>query len=105
MPTLTDQLCAAVGPDHVHTNAPLAPLTTFGVGGAADWLVEPRSVDALQAVLRLAADHAVPVAVLGGGSNVLVSDAGVRGLVVRPRLTGVSLPVDGGTQVGIRVSS
>lgn len=89
--TLTDQLRAAVGPDPVHTNAPLAPLTTFGVGGSADWLVEPRSVDALQAVLRLASDNGVPVEVLGGGSNVLVSDAGVRGVVVRPRLTGVSL--------------
>lgn len=92
MPTLTDQLRAAVGPDQVHTNAPLAPLTTFGVGGSADWLVEPRSVGALQAVLRLAWDNGVPVAVMGGGSNVLVSDAGVRGIVVRPRLTGVSLP-------------
>ena len=92
MPTLTDQLRAAVGPDQVHTNAPLAPLTTFGVGGPADWLVEPRTVDALQVVLRLASDHGVPVDVLGGGSNVIVSDAGVRGMVVRPRLPGVSLP-------------
>jgi UDP-N-acetylmuramate dehydrogenase len=92
MSTLTELLRLAAGPDHVRTDVPLGPLTTFGVGGPADWLVEPQSVGALQAVLRLATEHGVPVVVLGGGSNVLVADAGVRGLVVRPRLTGVSQP-------------
>lgn len=63
----------------------LAPLTTFRVGGPADFLVEPRSSDEIVAAVRLASDHGVPVTMLGGGSNVLVSDAGIRGLVVRPR--------------------
>jgi UDP-N-acetylmuramate dehydrogenase len=89
---LTKKLRAAVGPEHVQPDAPLAALTTFNVGGSADWLVQPHSIEALQAALRIAADAAMPVTVLGGGSNVLVSDAGVRGVVVRPRLTGVSLP-------------
>jgi UDP-N-acetylmuramate dehydrogenase len=92
MSTLTDLLRLAAGPDHVRADVPLGPLTTFGVGGPADWLVEPQSVEALQAVLRLATEHKMPVVVLGGGSNVLVADAGVRGIVVRPRLTGVSQP-------------
>lgn len=92
MPTLTEHFKAVVGEADVRERAPLGPLTTFGVGGPADWLVEPRSIEALQAVLRIAADAAVPVVLLGGGSNVLVADAGVRGVVVRPRLTGVSQP-------------
>jgi UDP-N-acetylmuramate dehydrogenase len=91
MVSLTDRLREAAGAEHVHPEAPLGPFTTFGVGGAADWLVEPRSIETLQAVLRAAVDASVPVEVLGGGSNVLVSDAGVRGVVVRPRLTGVTL--------------
>jgi UDP-N-acetylmuramate dehydrogenase len=66
-------------------DAPLAPLTTFKVGGPADWLVEPANGDALVTVVRLAHRHQVPVTLLGGGSNVLVADAGVRGVVVRPR--------------------
>ncbi len=78
-----------VGPDRVRVDAPLASMTTFGVGGPADWLVEPTSTEALRAVVRLAAEAGVPVTVLGGGSNVLVADAGVRGVVVRPRLTEV----------------
>src|SRR5262249_27435336 len=80
-----DALRAAFGADRVHADAPLAPLTTFKVGGDADWLVETRSSDEIVAALRLAHAARVGVTILGGGSNVLVADAGVRGLVIRPR--------------------
>ena len=76
---------SAIGSGRVRENAPLAPMTTFKVGGAADWLVEPRTSEEIVAALTLAHRHGVPVTMLGGGSNVLVSDAGVRGLVLRPR--------------------
>lgn len=78
-------LAAIVGDERVSAAAPLAPFTTFKVGGPADLLVEPRSGDELVRVLAAAAEYAVPVTMLGGGSNVLVGDGGVRGLVVRPR--------------------
>ncbi|MFN8059405.1 MAG: UDP-N-acetylmuramate dehydrogenase [Vicinamibacterales bacterium] len=68
----------------------LAPFTTFRTGGTADWFVEPASVADLQQSLRFARAHGLPVTVLGGGSNVLVSDRGVRGVVIRPRLTAIS---------------
>ena len=71
--------------DRARRDVLLAPLTTFRVGGAADWLVEPRTSDEIVAALRLASAAQVPVTMLGGGSNVLVSDEGVRGLVVRPK--------------------
>jgi UDP-N-acetylmuramate dehydrogenase len=73
------------GPARVHVDAPLAPLTTFKVGGPADWLVETRTSDEIITAVRLARRFDVPVTLLGGGSNVLVGDAGVRGLVLRPR--------------------
>jgi UDP-N-acetylmuramate dehydrogenase len=73
------------GADRVRCNVPLAPFTTFKVGGPADVLIEPRSSDEIVAALRLAHELTLPVTMLGGGSNVLASDAGVRGLVVRPR--------------------
>jgi UDP-N-acetylmuramate dehydrogenase len=92
MATFTEQLRALAGPDQVHEHVPLGRYTTFGVGGPADCVVEPRSAEALQAVLKLAWSAHVPVVVLGGGSNVLVADEGVRGLVVRPKLTGISQP-------------
>jgi UDP-N-acetylmuramate dehydrogenase len=71
--------------DRVRAQAPLAPFTTFRVGGPAEWFLEARSSDDVIAALRIAHDWNVPVTMLGGGSNVLVSDRGVRGLVIRPR--------------------
>ena len=76
---------AAFGPGRMRANVPLAPLTTFRVGGPADWLIETRSADEMVEALRLARAVAVPATILGGGSNVLVADRGVRGLVIRPR--------------------
>jgi len=71
-------------------DVPLAPLTTLKVGGSADWLAEVQSAAELTELLAVARETAMPVTLLGGGSNVVVSDAGVRGLVVRLRLAGVT---------------
>jgi UDP-N-acetylmuramate dehydrogenase len=78
-------LVGLVGADRVLRGTPLAPLTTFRVGGPADWLLETRTSEELVAVLDLARVAGVPVTILGGGSNVLISDSGIRGLVIRPR--------------------
>jgi UDP-N-acetylmuramate dehydrogenase len=75
----------AFGVDRVRANVPLAPLTTFKVGGPAEWLIETRSSREIVTALEIAHREGVPVTVLGGGSNVLVSDGGLRGLVIRPR--------------------
>jgi UDP-N-acetylmuramate dehydrogenase len=63
-------------------NAPLAPLVWFKSGGTADWLFEPKDVADLQAFLR-ELDPSVPVMALGLGSNMIVRDGGVPGVVVR----------------------
>lgn len=80
---LRDRLAARVGQFRVFVQAPLEPYTTFKVGGPAELLVETRSSADIVAVLELARAAGVPVTMLGGGSNVLVGDRGVRGLVVR----------------------
>jgi UDP-N-acetylmuramate dehydrogenase len=73
----------AFGPARVHQDAPLAPFTTFKVGGPADWLLELHGGTELKQAAAIAREAGVPLIALGGGSNVLVSDAGVRGIVVR----------------------
>ncbi len=74
-------------------NAPLSRFTTIRVGGNADWLAEPGSARAVTAALAWARDAGVPVAVVGRGSNLLIDDAGFRGLVLRlrGRLQGISV--------------
>jgi UDP-N-acetylmuramate dehydrogenase len=77
MHSLPDDLHAILSPAE-----PLAPLTWFRLGGPADVLARPRSVDQLVAVLQFARSENMVVRLLSGGSNVLVRDEGVRGLVV-----------------------
>ena len=83
---------ACVPPDRVQRRAPLAPLTTFKVGGPADWLIDVATVEELSAVIAAARQVQVPLTALGGGSNVLVGDRGIRGAVVRVRLHGICAP-------------
>lgn len=62
---------------------PLAPLTTFGIGGPARWLAEADSEPSLVEAISFARERSLPLFVLGGGSNVLAADEGFPGLVVR----------------------
>jgi UDP-N-acetylmuramate dehydrogenase len=91
--------------------APLAPLVWFKSGGVADWLFEPKDIDDLTSFLA-ALDPAVPVMALGLGSNLIVRDGGVPGVVVRlgkafaqvEQIDATTLRCGGGTS-GILVSS
>ncbi|MEJ5258978.1 MAG: UDP-N-acetylmuramate dehydrogenase [Anaerohalosphaeraceae bacterium] len=67
----------------VKEKCPLAPYTWYGLGGPADYLILPQSREQIAEVLRRCQDHQLPVRVLGFGSNLLVSDEGVRGAVIR----------------------
>lgn len=76
----------------VQQDLALAPLSTYRVGGPADWGVFPRTPEALAGVVRLLRAAGQPVQVLGRGSNVLIGDKGVRGVVVLLRdLEGVEV--------------
>ncbi len=74
---------------NVQQDVPLAPLTTIGIGGEADFFVEAGSVDDVMAALDWAGENDQPVFVLGGGSNLLISDEGFRGLVLHLALRGI----------------
>ena len=67
----------------VKENAPLKDLTWYGLGGAVEYLVRPASVEQLAEVVRRCAAEHVPMRVLGLGSNLLVSDEGVKGVVLK----------------------
>ena len=75
----------AFGADRVKRDAPLAPFTTFKVGGPADFLIETQTADEIVQAVKLAHAAGVNVTMLGGGSNVLIADRGIRGLVIRTR--------------------
>ena len=62
---------------------PLKRYTAWKIGGPADALLEPGSVDELIEASEKASEHGVPITILGGGTNVLVRDGGIRGLTIR----------------------
>src|SRR4051794_36798867 len=80
--------------DLVKREEPLAPYTYLKLGGPAEFLIQPRTREELSAVVRQCFQARVPLRVLGGGSNVLVRDEGVRGAVLRlsePAFTEISV--------------
>ena len=78
----------------VREEEPLAPRTWFQLGGPAQFFSEPNSVDELAALVRRCREADVPIRLLGGGSNVLVRDEGVRGMVISlssPNFAGIHI--------------
>ncbi len=67
----------------IKTNAPLAPLTQLKIGGAVEAMIQPRSVDELRAVVQRLFARQVRFRILGSGGNILASDDGVKGIILR----------------------
>lgn len=83
----------AIGP--VREREPLARHTTFGIGGPADVYVKAGSVSALVSILDAVHRHRVPWFILGAGSNVLIGDRGIRGVVIEYNAKGLSAAANG----------
>ncbi len=66
----------------INNNVPLAPMTTFKIGGNAEWFAEPKNHDELRDLLIDAEKKQIRFYVLGGGSNLLISDKGLDGIVI-----------------------
>jgi UDP-N-acetylmuramate dehydrogenase len=86
----------------VQADAPLGPLTWFGIGGRADALVTPRSATALAELVRRCRQNQVRMRVLGSGANLLVDDAGVEGVVISladPAFASLEVNTEGGIEL------
>ena len=80
-----------LGRDRIRRNVPLAPYTTFRIGGPTDWFVETTSADELEHTIRVAREEGTPHFLLGCGANILVGDRGFRGLVIHNAATGIDV--------------
>ena len=99
------QLDERLGPARMEVDAPLAPLTTFRVGGPADRLFHARTPDDLTDSILAARDLGIPHFLLGKGANVLVGDRGFRGLVIRCDVGGTDIFDDGRVRAGAGVET
>lgn len=82
-PELLHALVAIVGAEAVRVNEPMALHTSFAIGGPADYLVFPSEVEQVQSLVRYCVQHSVPYFLMGKGSDLLVQDGGIRGVVIQ----------------------
>lgn len=87
----------------IQLDVPLAPLTTLELGGPAKYFVRAQSESAMIDALRWAADEGTSVAILGGGSNLIVPDEGYRGLVIQIGMSDLTFHDGGFIQAGAGV--
>ena len=98
---------AAAGTDHIYREEPMKNHTTFRIGGNAEVFAAPDSADGVERVLQICREENIPCTVIGNGSNLLVGDRGVRGVVLQIyrnyadiRIEGTDLHVQAGALLG-----
>lgn len=75
----------------VKIDEPMSKHTNFKIGGNADIFVTAKTIDDIQSILKLTKEHQIPLTVLGNGSNVLVLDKGIRGIVLKVALNNYTI--------------
>ena len=78
-----DKLNNVIGKDSILIDEPMSRHTTFRVGGPADFFVTPKAKEEVRNVIRICKEAGMPYYIIGNGSNLLVSDAGYRGVIVQ----------------------
>lgn len=78
-----EKLLHIVAPEQVSTQEPMKNHTTFRIGGPADWFVTPDTKEQVRDLMALAEEEKLDVYIIGNGSNLLVGDGGIRGLVIQ----------------------
>lgn len=76
---------------NIKEDVPLKNYTTFRIGGPARFFAEVKTIDELKESIEFSKQEDAPIFILGGGSNIIVNDAGFDGLVIRPRFLGFKI--------------
>jgi UDP-N-acetylmuramate dehydrogenase len=99
-----EELLDRLGADRVERDVPLAPYTTFRIGGPADHLYRATTEEELARAVQTARELEVPFFLLGMGANILIGDRGVRGLVIRNEVNGIEFLEGGRVRAGSGVA-
>ena len=83
MQNIYELLCGCAGGENVRRQEPMSLHTTFRIGGPADLFVTPGNIQAVADSIRICKETQTPYAVIGNGSNLLVSDTGYRGVIIQ----------------------
>ena len=83
MENIIEVLKNAIGEENVIVNEPMSKHTTFRIGGNADIFVTPQSTEDIENVIKIAEETNTPYYIIGNGSNLLVKDNGISGIVIQ----------------------
>ena len=86
MTDIFKELQKKIKKEQILENEPMSKHTSFRIGGPADYFVKASSIDEIKFVLKLCEKNKIPLTVVGNGTNLLVSDKGIRGIVLKPEL-------------------
>ena len=86
-----DELCKIIEPSNIKTNESMKKHTSFKIGGNADFFVIAKNVEDIRNVLKFTKTNEVSLTIIGNGSNILVSDNGIRGIVLQINLQGIEI--------------
>ena len=86
-----DKLFNIISKDNIFLNEPMSKHTSFKIGGPAEAYIKVTTVEEVKAVVELACKNNIPLHVIGNGSNLLVKDEGIEGIVLKPQLTQIKI--------------
>ena len=88
---LLDEIEKVISKDKIYINEPMSKHTSFKIGGPAEIFIKVNEIKDLQSVLKISKENNIPITVIGNGSNVLVSDEGIKGIVVKIELEKIEI--------------
>ncbi|MBQ2917170.1 MAG: UDP-N-acetylmuramate dehydrogenase [Clostridia bacterium] len=97
------QMLEFLSEEQIYLNEPMCKHTSFKIGGPADIFVKPKNIDELKNIVKLAKENNIQLAVIGNGSNLLVKDGGIRGIVIKPDFKEIEFLEDDKVKVGAGV--
>ena len=86
--------------EQIYLNEPMSKHTSFKIGGPADIFVKPKNIDELKNIIKIAKENNIQTTVIGNGSNLLIKDGGIRGIVIKPEFKEIEFLEDNKVRVG-----
>lgn len=97
---IVEEIQKIVSKDKIFTNEPMSKHTSFKIGGPAEIFVKINNVEELKLIIKISKQAEVPITVVGNGSNLLVSDDGIRGIVLKIEFDKIEIEESGKLKVG-----
>ena len=78
-----NQIAQIISKDRIFVNEPMNKYTSFKIGGPAEYLIKVQTAEELKSIMMIANEQDIPLTIIGNGSNILVSDEGIKGIVLK----------------------